>query len=753
MEVFKMGKTKFSFFTLFLIILTIALPYTTKASPLDCWNWRNPLPQGNTLMKIEYLNGMFVAVGDSGSIITSTDGQNWTTAENIDWIAWNSNNTVILRDVTYGNGLFVAVGNDRTIVTSSDGVNWTIRSRAPNRSDDLYHVSCVNGSFYAASDFGVILTSIDGIHWVPVEADSQWKVNNKIINGNGVSVTVGYTGIDKWKNNTILYSPSGVTWTPVFQLGTHEYAIEYATALMRADGLFIVWGYASANGVNVGRVFVSSDGLTWTAHDFETPSPISDAAYGNGILVASIYGGGIMTSFDGLHWTDISLEPDEYIYDMSCGEGTFVAVGGNGAILASQDGVHWAPKNSSVTVPVPFLSSRGTYYLNSTAYGNSTFVVVGGYPGDFTISDNHIFTSTDGMTWTESQQMTGPLSHISYINNTFIALGFDGDIWTSPDGVNWSERNSGTTKQLSGVAYGNDVFVIVGSGGTILTSADTTSWTPRGSGLSSNDFHGITFANGIFLAVGNLVRPIEPCEFGECPPLLYPTIFTSADGIEWTQRYLGTPYAVLYDIVYGNNSFVAVGSRGTVITSYDGINWTIKDYVVEGSITSVVYALGTFVAVSKTHASLIITSADGVEWTFSSSPGSMNDITFGNNTFLAVGGNGLIIQTDFLSGACTATLSSDLSLHVPFIVFNDDYLWGNASCLVNDGGSVMCMLTNYGSANPSFVNDCEASVLSSDMRLHVPYGIYNNLSYHADFEHIPSSDGQMWFKLLSATRN
>ncbi len=48
------------------------------ADPLDNWYWRNPLPQGNDLGRIIYANGIFVAVGACGIILTSTDGTNWT---------------------------------------------------------------------------------------------------------------------------------------------------------------------------------------------------------------------------------------------------------------------------------------------------------------------------------------------------------------------------------------------------------------------------------------------------------------------------------------------------------------------------------------------------------------------------------------------------------------------------------------------------------------------------------------------------
>jgi len=34
-----------------------------SANPLEQWDWRNPLPQGNNLAGIRFIDGRFVAVG------------------------------------------------------------------------------------------------------------------------------------------------------------------------------------------------------------------------------------------------------------------------------------------------------------------------------------------------------------------------------------------------------------------------------------------------------------------------------------------------------------------------------------------------------------------------------------------------------------------------------------------------------------------------------------------------------------------
>ena len=64
--------------------------------------------------------GLFVTVGESGTILTSPDGTTWTER--------TSGTSIFLIGVTYGNGLFVSVGDSGTILTSPDGTTWTERT-------------------------------------------------------------------------------------------------------------------------------------------------------------------------------------------------------------------------------------------------------------------------------------------------------------------------------------------------------------------------------------------------------------------------------------------------------------------------------------------------------------------------------------------------------------------------------------------------------------------------------------------------
>ncbi len=103
----------------------------------------------NDLNSVAHGSGLFVAVGERGTILTSPDGVSWTArASGTDEWLWG---------VAYGNGRFVAVGGGGAILTSPDGVTWTQRTSL--EKSDLLSVAYGNGLFVVVGSVGTILTS------------------------------------------------------------------------------------------------------------------------------------------------------------------------------------------------------------------------------------------------------------------------------------------------------------------------------------------------------------------------------------------------------------------------------------------------------------------------------------------------------------------------------------------------------------------------------------------------------------------
>ena len=74
---------------------------------------------------------LYVSVGYSGTILTSSGGITWTER--------TSGISNYLYEVTYGNSTFVSVGRNGTILTSPDGITWI--KRTSGISENLYGVT------------------------------------------------------------------------------------------------------------------------------------------------------------------------------------------------------------------------------------------------------------------------------------------------------------------------------------------------------------------------------------------------------------------------------------------------------------------------------------------------------------------------------------------------------------------------------------------------------------------------------------
>ena len=122
------------------------------------------------------------------------------------------------------------------------------------------------------------------------------------------------------------------------------------------------------------------------------------------------------------------------------------------------------------------------------------------------------------------------------------------------------------------------------------------------------------------------------------------TILTSPNGINWTARASGT-LELLYGITYGAGKFVAGGGNGVILTSPDGVTWTLRTSGTVNHLYGMVYAAGQFVATGQSGA--ILTSPDGVTWTArtSGTTAFLRAITYAAGQFVAGGDGGEIVTS------------------------------------------------------------------------------------------------------------
>ncbi len=566
------------------------------ADPLDYWHWRNPLPDGRTMYDAVYGDNQFVAVGWSGTLFTSPDGQTWE---------GGAAGTNSLHGVAYGAGLYVAAGSFGTILTSPDGQNWAAQeSGTPRLLNDVIYAG---GRFVAGANT-LILTSPDGITWTkhPLEPLASW---DSLAYGNGTYVAVGWGGT----NGVCRVSDTNAAvWTEV-ELPVGELA---PWGVTYGDGLFVIAGYDQEN--REALVLTSSTGTNWTrqAVPHSSLEILRGITYADHTFVAvgGSSGDTIYTSPDGTNWTvkTPGLIAEE-IYGVCYGNGRFIACGSAGLAESSTDG------GDTWTLQTP--GTRN--YFESVAYGNGRFVAIGPE------RTNHY--SANGVTWFPDDRDTNrDLCDVVFANGLFVAVGLSGAIATSPDGLTWTARSSGTINWLRNVEYIQGAFYAVGWGGTVLRSQDGITWEKLCEEGGIYNYEAITYGNynGTFVVAGSDL-------FGRgC-------IAYSASGSSWTLcvQDAGDSFT---GVKYGAGRFVVVGANKMSGISEDGINWTRQDDLWDGA-QGLVYENGLFI-IPADYSILISTS--GTDWqTRCGGLGyGIRDVAFGRGSLVGVGSHGCILQ-------------------------------------------------------------------------------------------------------------
>ena len=303
-------------------------------------------------------SGVFVAVGNSGNIVRSTD--NGTTWDNATSPTAND-----LNGITYGNniaqnwhkGNYVAVGSSGNIVKSADSTNcktnWSGSNSGVSPQDE--GVICDIGSSFDNK------TSPTASHLI------------RVTFGNNTFVAVGGSG-------NIVRSDAGGSYY-AHNLISFDNVTSPITSNLRGitfgNNIFVAVG-------RYGKIVRSSDnGTSFDNATSTTANTLRRITFGNNTFVAVGNGGNIVRSTDNGSSFDNATSPTTNdLYDVGFGNNTFVAVGTNGNIFRStDDGITW----DNATSPT-------SNNLNGITYGNYSFVAVG--------DGGNIVRSTDyGSTW------------------------------------------------------------------------------------------------------------------------------------------------------------------------------------------------------------------------------------------------------------------------------------------------------------------------------------------------------------------
>jgi len=439
----------------------------TSTNGID-WTVRTT-PTTTGINKFAYGAGIYVAVGNSGNIFSSTDLVTWTS---------RSAGANAFGDVIFDNNLFVAVGASGACYTSPDGTTWTSRSAG---STVFYKVLWAAGTinlFVAIGVGGLLYTSPDGTTWTSRSAGSTTFTDIAFDSTNSVLVLVGLSG-------TVYTSTNGTTWTNRSPghgatLGTVVY-----------DGTqwlsFVVGGSAA------GYFKSTNSGVTWTRV----------AIYDGTVTSRFHYVGGryfknspnfVSSSSDGITWRTA----DQVSYRLTALNviqklnNTYFAMGYSAAfypiMYTSSDGITFTPTRTGV---LGYISYTGSHYVNVSHPTAGTGGPIG------------VYRSTDGSTWTHYSDVGTDASSTRTFNagsilldtayasgkltfftadtaSTATALNTQTVYYSSDGGLTWQEGNFPAGQRTNGVSGTDGTTLVVGAlnYGVYKTTDGGANWTP-----------------------------------------------------------------------------------------------------------------------------------------------------------------------------------------------------------------------------------------------------------------------------------
>ncbi len=594
-------------------------------------------------------NGRFVVAGENAFMV-SDDG--------VQWRAATAPPAATLWGVTHGGGTFVGYSYPRRIFTSPDGEVWTERDSGL-ASGSLSSVSHDGTGFYATGAGGVLLYSSDsGATWSSRPTGTTVSLLT-MAHGNGAHVMTASGGV-------VLESSDGLAWTSqTLPIGLGSLSVAFG------DGRFFIAG-------SDGKIHVSSDGQVWEAQA-DTVSGSACPEVANGLLGTTIFGETVC--FVSSRGAGVAPPATQRVSALSGSPFQYTILGRGsphsfhatnlppGLLLDSKTGVisGTAGPVTQVTTYNVALAAENTYGIGTvarlpidvfppagqppvmtnpawlTASVGSPLGITLYHTGLVSDSTRSVAGLPPGMAWNPAYaNITGtpttPGVYEIQVTATNVYGSRTEPLIVKVDGFA-SEKGS-IAKPLSELVFGNGQFVAAGDKGDIFTSPDGVTWTQRTSPTTSA-IYDLAYGNGLYVAVGFLGK-----------------IFTSPDGVTWTARTSGTP-SDLYGVTFGAGGFVAVGSSGRVATSPDGITWTARTISGSPYFYGVTFGAGLYVARVWSG---IMTSPDGITWTAATVPlnSGLYSIVYGGGKFVAVGASGVILTSlDGIAWTSVANTSSE----------------------------------------------------------------------------------------------
>ena len=582
---------------LYCFILSLILSFSINAQVFD-WEWQNGSPVGVNLNDITQLpGGNYVAFGDFGTVMISTDGgTTWA----ISYVDTTNGNRNIYEGMFVSATTGLACGTDGLLIKTTDGgINWT--GLTSGTVNDLWYIDMIDADTgYVCGASSTLLKTTDGGNtWNQIIVSGTSTTLYKI---HFVDASTGYIGTGSSTVGYLLRSTNyGATWAAVAGYtgtGTTRgiFFLDSDTGYV-SNSLYQIWK-TTDSGSNFTQLADFGTGTFYEIKFFDPSTGIAAGADGQ-VYITTNYGAtwdSTNTSHNESNVYGLGLE--NYLGDASnilvCGQG--------GAIAQSNDlGVTWQPLSSVVTADdlreIDFLDLNNGYSVGGsisfsvilkTTDGGTTWTRLG-FDGGYRLYSQYwvnpslgfvgrrgpdgLFKTTDGGTsWTTLNPGVGTSTNIWYDieffdSDTGYACGSSGNyVKTTDGGANWSDLpdGHGTSVIYSLWMFDSQTLISAGASGKIYKTTDggQTFTNLSNLGTTSAMYSLFFFDESTGYVAGAGGRAYK----------------TTNGGVNWTQLTLPLTNT-LYDVQFTSPStgWLSGTTGGVMYTLNDGATWTIAD--------------------------------------------------------------------------------------------------------------------------------------------------------------------------------
>ena len=618
----------------------------TSSGPVPRWHWGMPRSGGADLMAVAHGDGIWVAVGEAGTILSSKDAITWTrqpphVAETLSEVVWKQD-------------CFVALGRD-SILTSADGIKWSKSGR------NMMMLAASPARFLVFSRDGHAEWSEDGASWHKVTRPKGTSYSYLVWNGSSFAAgidNVEWLSVDgeSWKTNgkstPVIAMKAKIGLPPEFRL---RFNADSLAAKVKETLKYYNWYLTAASQSRIiaiteyGSIFSSTDGASWQDHPTSHPHKLKAVRWADEKFVAVGQRGMIAVSSDGINWRLVSDYGGGSRWAASSGTCTVFAADSSAVVVRSD-------KTASFSLPCGILhgnisafghTSHGFVFHAGTGVSPSiiglskdgmnwtytrlpprrslpAFISAAGKRVAAVASDGGVLLSDDGVAWrSASQKAPWGLSCAAAHGGRIIAAGsrgLDAFVSLSTDGETWDVIQMNQEMRITAIASSGTACVLVGEQGVVMTTNDFRTWNrydlPDKPRLSA-----VAWSAGQFMVAGSSG-----------------TVLLSEDGRSW--RRTRAPGGVSLNSLSSRpgGGFLAADAILRILMTKDGASWEVLDSPesrVEGPpLVSCAWNGKTFMAVGDAQ---VVSSADGRHWQpqYVANMPQFSDVCWGRDTWVA----------------------------------------------------------------------------------------------------------------------